>query len=175
MEKQSKEHAKFSSMLELKEHELRLLEERAAQSLHALRVGQLAEQEMELVAAKREVVECDARGQEASRKHKQLQEQEQALRQKREVRKTTRSINMDGKDGNADRVPFFGFLDRNQAKLKALEKVLAKVKTAFEEMKQKLKAREQRAKVLQLEMTQLKKENTNLDEQVRQREQADGH
>ena len=85
MERQSKDHAKFSSSLELKEHELHLLEERSAQSLHALRIGQLGEQEVELEAARKEAGECEKRGQEAARKHKQLQEQEEGLRKKREV------------------------------------------------------------------------------------------
>lgn len=86
MEVQSKEYTTFSSSLEIKEHELRLLEERTAQSLHALRMGQVAEQEAELEAARKEVLECERKGEEAARRHKQLKEQEDGLRKKREVR-----------------------------------------------------------------------------------------
>lgn len=37
----AKEYEKLSSSLEVKEHELKLLEERAGQSLHAMQAGQV--------------------------------------------------------------------------------------------------------------------------------------
>lgn len=55
-----------------------------------------------------------------------------------------------------------------QAKLKGLEKSLAEAKKAFNQATQQLKALEQRAKVLELEMAELQGENSNMDEQVGQ-------
>lgn len=55
----------------------------------------------------------------------------------------------------------------SQAKLKGLEKSLAEAKKAFNEATQRLKALEQQAKVLELEMAGLRGENTNMDDQVR--------
>lgn len=86
LEGHSKEYTTLSTSLEIKEHELRLLEERTAQSLHALRMGQVAEQEAELEAARKEVRECEKKGEDAARRHKQLKEEEGGLRKKREVR-----------------------------------------------------------------------------------------
>ena len=81
----SKEFSKLSSALEIKEHELRLLEERASQSVHAMHATQIEDEEKELSQAKESLEECKTKAKEAAARHKELTQQESGLRKQREV------------------------------------------------------------------------------------------
>lgn len=81
----SKEFAKLSSALEIKEHELRLLEERASQSVHTMHATQVDDEEKELSQAKESLEECKTKAKESAARHKELTQQEAGLRKQREV------------------------------------------------------------------------------------------
>ena len=69
----------------MKEHELRLLEERASQSLHAMRSARVEEQQQELAEAKTSLKSSQAQAKEAEAKLKELTRKEAGLRKEREV------------------------------------------------------------------------------------------
>jgi structural maintenance of chromosome 2 len=132
----SKEHDRLAAALEMKEHELRLLEERASQSVHGMYATQVAEQEAELGQAKEALAAARARAKEMAAKHKELVAQEAGLRKQREQ------------------------------KLKALEGEVKKAKKAQEAAAQACKAAEQRRKMLGLELKELEGENSSVAGQL---------
>ena len=121
----STEHDRLAAALEMKEHELRLLEERASQSVHGMYATQVAEQEAELSGAKEALAAAKARAKEMAARHKELVAQEAGLRKQREQ------------------------------KLKALEGEVKKAKKAHEAAAQAYKAAEQKHKMLGLELKEL--------------------
>ncbi len=132
----NKEVAKLTAALEIKEHELRLLEERASQSVHGMYATQVEDQEAELAEAKAGVVAAKTKAKEAAARHKALIQQEAGLRKERE------------------------------AKLKTLEGDLKKAKKAHEHASAAYKAEEQRFKKLGLELKELQGEDNSVAEQL---------
>ncbi len=132
----STEHDRLAAALEMKEHELRLLEERASQSVHGMYATQVAEQEAELSGAKEALAAAKARAKEMAARHKELVAQEAGLRKQREQ------------------------------KLKALEGEVKKAKKAHEAAAQAYKAAEQKHKMLGLELKELEGENSSVAGQL---------
>lgn len=128
----NKEVGKLTAALEIKEHELRLLEERASQSVHGMYATQVEDQEAELVEAKAGVVAAKAKAKEAAARYEMLQQQEAGLRKQRED------------------------------KLKSLEGDLKKAKKAHESAASAAKAAEQRRKKLGLELKELEGEDSSV-------------
>lgn len=132
----SKEHDRLAATLDVKEHELRLLEERASQSVHGMYAAQVAAQEAELAQAKESLGAAKARAKEMAAKHKELVAQEVGLRKQREQ------------------------------KLKALEAEVKKAKKAQAAAAEACQAAEQRRKMLGLELKELEGENSSVAGQL---------
>eukprot|EP00624_Nannochloropsis_granulata_P000256 evm.model.NODE_10904_length_5915_cov_18.506340.1 len=128
----NKEVGKLTAALEIKEHELRLLEERASQSVHGMYATQVEDQEAELAEAKAGVAAAKTKAKEAAARYKTLQQQEAGLRKQRED------------------------------KLKVLEGDLKKAKKAHETAAAAAKTAEQRRKKLGLELKELEGEDSSV-------------
>jgi structural maintenance of chromosome 2 len=131
-----KERGKLTAALEMKEYELRLLEERVSQSVHGMYATQVEKQESELAESKAAVAAAKAKAVEAAARHKTLQQQEAGLRKKREE------------------------------KLKGLENDLKKAKKAQEAAATEVNTAEHRRKKLELEVKELEGEDSSVAAQL---------